>query len=158
MQFSSRRRKTNYNSALEELYGHPLQFYGQPPIENISLTEFETFAVERLKLLKTIENLGVSYVKLSDQYAKKLESEFKNLNFPYRVEVDDRKTQSLSEHEKRRKDHISHFILRLAYCQTEDLRRWFIQQEVDLFRFRFNELDAQQILEFLHRNNLQYDT
>ena len=40
----------------------------------------------------------------------------------------------------------------------EDLRRWFIQQEVDLFRYRFNELPAKQKLEFLHRNNLQYDT
>lgn len=40
----------------------------------------------------------------------------------------------------------------------EDLRRWFIQQEVDLFRYRFNDLYPKQKLEFLHRNNLQYDT
>ncbi|CAL1578118.1 unnamed protein product [Knipowitschia caucasica] len=157
MQFPSRRKRL-INNAQEEMYGQPIQFYGQPPIENISLSEFETFAVERLKLLKTIENLGVSYVKQSEHYARKLESEFKNLHFPYR-EVDDRKVQTgPSEFEKRRKDHISHFILRLAYCQTEDLRRWFIQQEVDLFRFRFNELGSKQKLEFLHRNNLQYDT
>ncbi|TKS85460.1 E3 SUMO-protein ligase ZNF451 [Collichthys lucidus] len=118
MQFSSRRRKINANPQTE-LYGHALQFYGQPPLENISLSEFETFAVDRLKLLKTIENLGVSYVKLSEQYSKKLEAEFKTLSFPYRPEADDRKTQTgPSELEKRRKDHISHFILRLAYCQT----------------------------------------
>lgn len=157
MLFSGRRRKLN-NTAQEELYGHSLQFYAQPPIENISLTEFETFAVERLKLLKTIENLGVSYVKQSEQYTKKLENEFKNLNFPYRVEVEGKVHSGPSEYEKQRKDYISHFILRLAYCQTEDLRRWFIQQEVELFRFRFNELSAKHILEFLHRNNLQYDT
>lgn len=157
MQFSSRRRKAN-NTAQGELYDNLLQFYGHPPIENISLTEFETFAVERLKLLKTIENLGVSYVKQSDQYTKKLESELKNLNFPYRAEVEGKVHSGPSESEKRRKDHISHFILRLAYCQTEDLRRWFIQQEIELFRFRFNELGAKHKLEFLHRNNLQYDT
>ncbi|KAM8852280.1 DNA primase large subunit isoform 1-T3 [Synchiropus picturatus] len=158
MLFSGRRKKLG-NSEQTELYGQALQFYGQPPIENISLTEFEAFAVDRLKLLKTVENLGVSYVKLSEQYDKKLSQEFKNLNFPYRAETDDRKVQSgLSEGEKRRKDHISHFILRLAYCQTEDLRRWFIQQEVDLFRYRFNELSPQQKLDFLHKNNLQYNT
>lgn len=48
MQFSGRRRKLNTNSQVE-LYGQNLQFYGQPPLENISLSEFETFAVERLK-------------------------------------------------------------------------------------------------------------
>uniref|UniRef100_A0A8C6TJP1 DNA primase large subunit n=1 Tax=Neogobius melanostomus TaxID=47308 RepID=A0A8C6TJP1_9GOBI len=151
MEFRSRTKKLN--SAHEELYEHSLQFYGQPPIENISLTEFETFAVERLKLLKTIENVGVSYVKQSDDYTRKLETELKNLNFPYR----EGKVQS--GHEKRRKDHISHFILRLAYCQTEDLRRWFIQQEVELFRFRFNYLKEEPKLlhKFLHRNNLHYD-
>ncbi|KAM9804335.1 DNA primase large subunit [Neosynchiropus ocellatus] len=158
MLFSGRRKKLG-NSEQTELYGQALQFYGQPPTENISLTEFEAFAVDRLKLLKTVENLGVSYVKLSEQYDKKLVQEFKTLNFPYRAETDDRKVQSgLTEGEKRRKDHISHFILRLAYCQTEDLRRWFIQQEVDLFRYRFNELSPQQKLDFLHKNNLQYNT
>uniref|UniRef100_A0A8C5HCN1 DNA primase large subunit n=1 Tax=Gouania willdenowi TaxID=441366 RepID=A0A8C5HCN1_GOUWI len=146
MQFSERRKRVG-SRPQAELYGQPLQFYGQPPLENISLTEFETFAVDRLKLLKTVENVGVSYLKGSPQYVKKLVAESKNLNFPYRLEPD-----------KRRKDHISHFILRLAYCQTEDLRRWFIQQEVDLFRYRFNDLSPKQKLEFLHRNNLQYDT
>lgn len=136
MQFSSRRKKYNTNSQTE-LYLHPLQFYGQPPLENISLSEFEAFAVDRLKckswvssqcndilvmkfalsslvfavvkyicnvfflkgliftmssfnaiaVLKTIENLGVSYVKLSEQYTKKLESESKALNFLYRPDA-----------------------------------------------------------------------
>ncbi|CAJ1067496.1 DNA primase large subunit isoform X1 [Xyrichtys novacula] len=157
MQFSGRKRRIITNSQTE-VYGHTVQFYGQPPLENISLSEFETFAVERLKLLKTVENLGVSHVKLSEPYTQKLEKEFKALNFPYRPENEDRKSQTgPSEQEKRRKDHISHFILRLAYCQTEDLRRWFIQQEVDLFRFRFHILHSKQKLELLHRNNLEYD-
>uniref|UniRef100_A0AAY4DXL0 DNA primase large subunit n=1 Tax=Denticeps clupeoides TaxID=299321 RepID=A0AAY4DXL0_9TELE len=147
MQFSRRRRLVSQPQ--DGLYGHCLQFYGRPPAENISLAEFETFAFERLKLLKTVENLGVSYVKTSDQYTKKLYSEFSNLNFPHKAET---------EYEKRRKDHISHFILRLAYCQTEDLRRWFIQQEMDLFRFRFSGLTSKSKTEFLHQNNLQYDT
>lgn len=48
MQFSGRKRKVNLSSQ-SELYGHAVQFYAQPPLENISLSEFETFAVERLK-------------------------------------------------------------------------------------------------------------
>lgn len=48
MQFSGRKKKVNLIPQ-SELYGHNVQFYAQPPVENISLNEFETFAVERLK-------------------------------------------------------------------------------------------------------------
>ncbi|XP_058881004.1 DNA primase large subunit isoform X2 [Acipenser ruthenus] len=158
MQFSGRRQKivrlTGDRQA--DLYPHSLQFYGQPPTENISLSEFETFAVDRLKLLKTVENLGVSYVKTSDQYATKLEGEFRKLNFSFRVETDEKSLDT--EYDKRRKDHISHFILRLAYCQTEDLRRWFIQQEMDLFRYRFHILTKEPAHDFLKFNNLHYES
>ncbi|MGH0143200.1 UNVERIFIED_CONTAM: hypothetical protein FKN15_078195 [Acipenser sinensis] len=78
MQFSRGRRQKIVSLTGDrqaDLYPHSLRFYGQPPNENISLSEFETFAVDRLKLLKTVENLGVSYVKTSEQYSKKLERE-----------------------------------------------------------------------------------
>lgn len=48
---------------------------------------FTSSSVIATAVLKTIETLGVSYVKLSEQYRKKLESESKNLNFPYRSET-----------------------------------------------------------------------
>ncbi|KAG8445565.1 hypothetical protein GDO86_010368 [Hymenochirus boettgeri] len=134
-------------------YPSNLQFYHLPPTENISLTEFETFAIERLKLLKAIENLGVSYVKNSEEYNRRLEQELKKLKFPYRPSQDE---ISDSVYDQRRKDHISHFILRLAYCQSEDLRRWFIQQEMDLFRFRFSLLNKDKVQEFLKFNGLEY--
>ncbi|XP_075058666.1 DNA primase large subunit isoform X2 [Mixophyes fleayi] len=132
-----------------ELFPYSLQFYQLPPTENISLSEFETFAIERLKLLKAIENLGVSYVKHTDDYNKKLESELRKLKFPFHLLQDD-------PYDQRRKDYISHFILRLAYCQSEDLRRWFIQQEMDLFKFRFVQLKNNKVQEFLKLNDLEF--
>ncbi|KAM7173831.1 DNA primase large subunit isoform 2-T3 [Macrochelys suwanniensis] len=132
-----------------DLYPHSLQFYLQPPTENISLAEFENFAIDRLKLLKVVENLGVSYVKGSDEYKSRLQREIRKLKFPYKALVED-------DYDARRKDHISHFILRLAYCQSEDLRRWFIQQEMDLFRYRFNELTGDLVEKFLKYVNLSY--
>ncbi|KAM4835667.1 DNA primase large subunit isoform 1-T1 [Thomomys bottae] len=152
MQFSgSKRRKLRLaGDHRAACYPHSLQFYLQPPSENISLIEFESMAVDRVKLLKTVENLGVSYVKGTEQYQSKLESEIRKLKFSYRE-------NSGNEYEPRRKDHISHFILRLAYCQSEDLRRWFIQQEMDLLRFRFSILPKDKIQSFLKDSHLQFE-
>ncbi|XP_059698655.1 DNA primase large subunit [Haemorhous mexicanus] len=152
MEFSSRARQRHARLAGDrrEQYPHSLQFYLEPPTESISLVEFESFAVDRLRLLKVIENLGVSYVRSSDAYKVKLEAELRKLKFPYRALAED-------DYEARRKDHISHFILRLAYCQSEDLRRWFLQQEMDLFRYRFSQLTESLMQKFLEHVNLSFE-
>ncbi|NXF21100.1 PRI2 primase, partial [Rhodinocichla rosea] len=152
MEFSSRARQRHARLAGDrrEQYPHSLQFYLEPPTESISLVEFESFAIDRLRLLKVVENLGVSYVRSSDAYKTKLEAELRKLKFPYRALAED-------DYEARRKDHISHFILRLAYCQSEDLRRWFLQQEMDLFRYRFNELSDSLMQKFLEHVNLSFE-
>ena len=46
----------------------------------------------------------------------------------------------LAKDEAQRKDSVSHYVLRLAYCRTDELRRWFLAQECDLFKARFNTL------------------
>ncbi|XP_006893210.1 PREDICTED: DNA primase large subunit [Elephantulus edwardii] len=152
MEFSGRqRRKLRLAGDQRNAhYPHSLQFYLQPPTENISLIEFENLAIDRVKLLKSVENLGVSLVKGTEGYQNKLEQELRRLKFSYRENLED-------EYEPRRKDHISHFILRLAYCQSEDLRRWFIQQEMDLLRFRFSILPKDKIQDFLKDSHLQFE-
>ncbi|NP_001407374.1 DNA primase large subunit isoform 6 [Mus musculus] len=93
MQFSGRIRKKLRLAGDQRnaSYPHSLQFYLQPPTENISLTEFENLAFDRVKLLKAIENLGVSYVKGTEQYQSKLEAEIRKLKFSYRIS-DEEKT------------------------------------------------------------------
>lgn len=56
-----------------------------------------------------------------------------------------------------RKDIISHFILRLAYCQTDDLRRWFIQYECELFRQKFQSIPDENKVNFLKECHLPYE-
>ncbi|XP_034504189.1 DNA primase large subunit [Ailuropoda melanoleuca] len=152
MQFSGGKRKKLRLTGDQRTvsYPHSLQFYLEPPSESISLIEFESLAIDRVKLLKTVENLGVSYVKGTEPYRSKLENEIRKLKFSFRENLED-------EYEPRRKDHISHFILRLAYCQSEDLRRWFIQQEMDLLRFRFSILPKDKIQNFLKDSHLHFE-
>ncbi|XP_003926410.1 DNA primase large subunit [Saimiri boliviensis] len=152
MEFTGRLRKMSWLTGDQRSasYPHCLQFYLQPPSENISLIEFENLAIDRVKLLKSVENLGVTYLKGTEKYQSVLENELRKLKFSYRENLED-------EYEPRRRDHISHFILRLAYCQSEDLRRWFIQQEMDLLRFRFSILPKDKIQDFLKDSHLQFE-
>lgn len=56
---------------------------------------------------------------------------------------------------QRQKDHYSHFILRLAFSSTEDLRRRFTRVETMLFRMRFNNDDLSERSAFV--SNLDLD-
>ena len=61
--------------------------------------------------------------------------------------------------ENRENDHVSHFILRLAYCRTEELRRWFVTHESDLFRFRWGllkESAPEELEKFMNSSGLNY--
>ena len=44
-----------------------------------------------------------------------------------------------------------------VYTSREELRRWFIAQELDLFRFRFQNENKENVKLFLENNNLNYD-
>ena len=56
---------------------------------------------------------------------------------------------------ERQKDHYSHFILRLAFSSTEDLRRRFARIETSLFRLRFQLDDLKEKQAFIR--SLDFD-
>lgn len=57
---------------------------------------------------------------------------------------------------QRQKDHYSHFILRLAFSSTEDLRRRFSRVETMLFRMRFMNDDLADRSSFVTNLNLDW--
>ena len=59
---------------------------------------------------------------------------------------------------QRQKDHYSHFILRLAFAFTEDLRRRFTRVETMLFRMRLNTDDGRERTAFINSLNLDWET
>ncbi|XP_071964256.1 DNA primase large subunit-like [Antedon mediterranea] len=139
----------------EKKYAHTIQFYKEPPTDNISLQEFEDLAIQRLKVLKVIESMSFKEKKGSKQFQKALETEFNKDKFLPKSES--MGGAATAEIQKRRSDHISHFILRLAYCKSEELRRWFITQELELFRFRFLDERTSFRTQFLIDNDLHYE-
>lgn len=70
-----------------------------------------------------------------------------------------RSSTSLSQHlqNERKKDHYSHFILRLAFSATEDLRRRFSRLETMLFRLRFKDDDHIERQQFVRTLNLEWE-
>ena len=42
----------------------------------------------------------------------------------------------------------------MAFCQTEELRRWFLTQESQLFRYRLEKLSKEEKLNFMIRNGM----
>ena len=67
-------------------------------------------------------------------------------------------SKSSSLQDERRMDHYSHFILRLAFSATEDLRQRFSRLETMLFRLRYRMDDVRERQEFVKRLNFAWET
>lgn len=101
-----------------------LSFYQTAPHLEVCLEDFELFAVDRLRVLKGLEE-ALSRGKKNDE----IEGMVNELWRKY--------MRTSNATDTKNKDIISHFVLRLVYCRTEELRRWFLQMETTLFRYRF---------------------
>ncbi len=71
-------------------------------------------------------------------------------------------TKERSRQLRRKIDIASHFILRAAYCKTEDLRRWFLSQETYLFKYQLEKMaegseSNEKLKNFLSQNDLHFD-
>ncbi|XP_065873295.1 probable DNA primase large subunit [Euphorbia lathyris] len=112
-----------------------LPLYRSAPSLEVRLEDFELHAVDRLRVLKAVSD-GLSRGRKPDEMENLVKELWKaNMKHPLASEV-------------LNKDIISHFVLRLVYCRTEDLRKWFLSMETTLFRYRFRLLtaEAQRVL------------
>lgn len=106
-----------------------LSLYNEAPLVEVSLEQFEEFAIDRLHVLKAVENYRLRSVQMKDREGR-LEKTL-NKHMPLRAAAPMRAGQAENDATK---DVLSHFFLRMAFCQTEELRRWFLTQESTLFR------------------------
>ncbi|KAH7644162.1 DNA primase large subunit [Dermatophagoides farinae] len=143
-------------------YPYWINFYTTPPDYKVSLQEIEDMVSERLKILAVFDNLlrikeksRALFDAINSQICSiKCENNEKNFYVAGRSE------SIGNRFEARKRDHISHFLLRIYYCQNEELRRWFISRESELLRIRFIESsfsDASSLEECLLYYGYKYE-
>ncbi|KAG8863375.1 hypothetical protein FRB96_008867 [Tulasnella sp. 330] len=114
-------------------YPQRLSFYERPPLGEVTLEDFETWAIDRLRVLAEIE---ASFIR--NRSTLELKSIIKLQTDKYLpLSANTAFTRDLDG--ERKKDHVSHFILRLAFCRSEELKRRFVKAEVTLFKFRYED-------------------
>ncbi|KAL9108840.1 MAG: hypothetical protein Q9187_008246 [Circinaria calcarea] len=170
----SYRRKQFANATYTEPeYPHRLNLYTVPPTAEITLEEFEQWAIDRLRSTSNHkQDLYMTPLTYTSVLAELEACSFRNKT-PAETEAHirplldkylplstnssargDPKDERL-KHE-RRKDHYSHFILRLAFSSTEDLRRRFGRIESALFRLRFQNDDGTERQDFVKSLDLNW--
>lgn len=160
-------------------YPYRLNFYDAPPQFEITIEDFEQWAIDRMKVLGEIESLLArnftikeietsmkpvldQYLPMSSNSVVAKSKQNVGASSPLSVGINQgpnsefRFNDKLEEH-RRLKDHYSHFILRLAFCRSEELSRRFVHAESVLFRIRLNAEDKQDVDEFIKTLNIPWE-
>lgn len=125
-----------------------LSSYERPPLFDVTLEEFESWALNRLRILSEIESASARNRPHDELKAliTKLLKKYLPLNANTAVAV--------NTDAERRQDHVSHYVLRLAFCRSEDLRRRFVRLEGIFFRIKWELDDAKEREEFMSSRDL----
>ncbi|PQE18205.1 hypothetical protein CJF30_00009364 [Rutstroemia sp. NJR-2017a BBW] len=133
-------------------YPYRLNFYAIPPTADITLEQFEQWAIDRLRVLAELEACS-----FRNKTPAETAEHMKPLLNKY-LPLSPNSAGSAIVQAERQKDHYSHFILRLAFASTEDLRRRFSRVESMLFRLRFQVDDLRERQAFVDELDLDWET
>ncbi|GAO20023.1 hypothetical protein UVI_02014900 [Ustilaginoidea virens] len=134
----------------EAEYPYRLNFYTDAPTEDITLEQFEQWAIDRLRVLAELEACS-----FRNRSPAETADHIKPLLDKY-LPLDTNSSSKARLRAQRQKDHYSHFILRLAFSSTADLRRRFTRVETMLFRMRFNSDDLAERSAFVSSLDLDW--
>uniref|UniRef100_L2FU55 DNA primase large subunit n=1 Tax=Colletotrichum fructicola (strain Nara gc5) TaxID=1213859 RepID=L2FU55_COLFN len=134
----------------EAEYPHRLNFYADAPTADITLEQFEQWAIDRLRILAELEACA-----FRNKSPQEVANHMKPLLDKY-LPLESNMSHSPKLFSQRQKDHYSHFILRLAFSRTEDLRRRFVRVETMLFRLRLNSDDLRERTAFVKSLSLDW--
>jgi len=124
-------------------YDHRMNFYTIPPTEDIALEDFEEWGIARLKVLAELE--ACSFRNRSpaetEEYMRPVLEKW--------LRLDSNRSRSGDLQIQRKKDHYSHWTLRLAFASTSDLRQRFMRLETQLFKLRLQSDNAEERRDFI---------
>ena len=86
--------------------------YDVPPRYDVTLEDFEVWAIDRLRVLGEIESSIVRNRSYDDLRAVTA------LQCKKYLPLNSNSATSVDRDAERRKDHASHFVLRLAFCRS----------------------------------------
>ncbi|XP_011632163.1 DNA primase large subunit-like isoform X2 [Pogonomyrmex barbatus] len=143
-----------------DVYLHDLQFYQNAPFGTATLDELREISETRLKVLSLVERVHLQKLTMSisqrrAMLVKELQKE-KLDEFAKLIDSPGCKSHTDIDIHARRRDHISHFVLRSAVAFNALKKRWFFKQEARLFKWRFSSLDSKGIKQFMSINNLNF--
>jgi DNA primase large subunit len=124
-------------------YQHRMNFYTIPPTEDIALEDFEEWGIARLKVLAELEacHFRNRSSAETEEYMRPVLEKW------LRLESNQSRSQDVQM--QRKKDHYSHWTLRLAFASTADLRQRFTRLETQLFKLRLQADNSRERREFI---------
>jgi len=155
--------------------------YDVPPVGEMSLEEFQELGFDRLKgahhcilmhkgdkmtvlmivfvaALRLVETTNCrGDLKTSEERKRALGDSLKSDGLKYYANLlyaDGSNPLSEEYSQMRKKDHVSHFTLRLVYCHDMEKSKWFVNQEAEFFKLRFSSLDKKGIESLLSMNDI----
>jgi hypothetical protein len=106
-----------------------MNMYFAPPSHKVTMDEFERLGIARLHILRFLDNCSLKSLK--DEVIMPDLEKIHAKNLPLHV---NESSAAFDVEKERRDDLASHYILRLAMADNRDNIRWFVQNEVTLFR------------------------
>jgi len=134
----------NYKAISSDTY---VSMYKEAPKHDISLDELETICLDRLEVLRRIELQS----EINSEYLKKTDL----VHLIERNQLDIISGPSIVANSE--KDIASHFMLRLFFCQKEELRKWYLTQETKFFKMRLTQESPSKVTKFLKSLEINYE-
>ncbi|KAJ4001338.1 eukaryotic and archaeal DNA primase, large subunit-domain-containing protein [Lentinula boryana] len=127
-----------------------LSLYDQPPLYDVTVEEFETSALDRLRILAEIESSAARNRSWDETKQVTITQCGKYLP------LNSNSASGIDVQAERKKDQLGHFVLRLAFCRSEELRRRFMKAETTLFKIRFESDDSNERRAFLNSKDFNW--